>query len=31
VLRDLGFVNVTSKTVFCGMLGFHRAVKPSPG
>ena len=31
VLRELGFGNVTAKTVFCGMLGFHRAVKPLPG
>ena len=31
VLRELGYVNVTAKTVFLGMLGFHRAVKPLPG
>ena len=31
VLRELGYVDVTAKTVFCGMLGFHRAVKPVPG
>jgi len=28
LLEDAGFQNVTSKTVFSGMLGFHRAVKP---
>ena len=28
LLEDAGFHNVTSKTVFSGMLGFHRAVKP---
>jgi demethylmenaquinone methyltransferase / 2-methoxy-6-polyprenyl-1,4-benzoquinol methylase len=28
MLEDVGFENVTSKTVFAGMLGFHRAVKP---
>jgi demethylmenaquinone methyltransferase/2-methoxy-6-polyprenyl-1,4-benzoquinol methylase len=28
LLEDVGFQNVTSKTVFAGMLGFHRAVKP---
>ena len=28
VLEDLGYRNVTTKTVFAGMLGFHRAVKP---
>jgi demethylmenaquinone methyltransferase/2-methoxy-6-polyprenyl-1,4-benzoquinol methylase len=27
VLEDLGYVEVTSKTVLFGMLGFHRAVK----
>jgi demethylmenaquinone methyltransferase/2-methoxy-6-polyprenyl-1,4-benzoquinol methylase len=31
VLRELDYVDVTAKTVFCGMLGFHRAVKPLPG
>ena len=31
VLRELGYVDVTAKTVFYGMLGFHRAVKPQPG
>lgn len=31
VLQDLGYVEVTAKTVFGGMLGFHRAVKPHPG
>ena len=30
LLEDVGFQNVTSKTVFSGMLGFHRAVKPPP-
>ena len=30
LLEDAGFHNVTSKTVFAGMLGFHRAVKPPP-
>ena len=28
VLEDVGYGNVSSKTVFAGMLGFHRAVKP---
>ena len=28
VLEDLGYCKVSSKTVFAGMLGFHRAVKP---
>jgi len=28
LLEDVGFQSVTSKTVFAGMLGFHRAVKP---
>ncbi len=28
VLRELGFVDVTVHTVFFGMLGFHRGVKP---
>jgi len=28
VLEDLGFRDVTAKTIFAGMLGFHRAVKP---
>jgi demethylmenaquinone methyltransferase/2-methoxy-6-polyprenyl-1,4-benzoquinol methylase len=28
VLRELGYVDVTEDTVFYGMLGFHRAVKP---
>jgi demethylmenaquinone methyltransferase/2-methoxy-6-polyprenyl-1,4-benzoquinol methylase len=31
VLRERGYVDVTAKTVFCGMLGYHRAVKPLPG
>jgi demethylmenaquinone methyltransferase/2-methoxy-6-polyprenyl-1,4-benzoquinol methylase len=30
VLRELGFVDVTVDTVFHGMIGFHRAVKPAP-
>jgi demethylmenaquinone methyltransferase/2-methoxy-6-polyprenyl-1,4-benzoquinol methylase len=30
MLEDVGFRDVTAKTVFSGMLGFHRAVKPSP-
>ena len=30
LLEDVGFEDVTSKTVFTGMLGFHRAVKPPP-
>ena len=30
MLEDVGFRDVTAKTVFCGMLGFHRAVKPPP-
>ena len=29
MLEDVGFRDVTAKTVFSGMLGFHRAVKPS--
>ncbi len=28
VLEELGYCNVTSKAVFSGMMGFHRAVKP---
>ena len=28
MLEDVGFRDVTAKTVFSGMLGFHRAVKP---
>jgi demethylmenaquinone methyltransferase/2-methoxy-6-polyprenyl-1,4-benzoquinol methylase len=28
LLRDVGFVQVTAKTLLCGMIGFHRAVKP---
>lgn len=28
MLEDVGYENVTAKTVFAGMLGFHRAVKP---
>jgi demethylmenaquinone methyltransferase/2-methoxy-6-polyprenyl-1,4-benzoquinol methylase len=30
MLEDVGFRDVTAKTVFSGMLGFHRAVKPPP-
>ncbi len=30
MLEDVGFRDVTAKTVFAGMLGFHRAVKPPP-
>jgi demethylmenaquinone methyltransferase/2-methoxy-6-polyprenyl-1,4-benzoquinol methylase len=30
MLEDVGFRDVTASTVFWGMLGFHRAVKPSP-
>ena len=30
LLEDAGFQPVNSKTVFSGMLGFHRAVKPPP-
>ncbi len=30
VLEDLGYRDVAAKTVFAGMLGFHRAVKPQP-
>lgn len=29
MLEDVGFCDVTHKTVFYGMLGFHRAVKPA--
>ncbi|MCG6877323.1 MAG: class I SAM-dependent methyltransferase [Betaproteobacteria bacterium] len=28
MLEDVGYRDVTAKTVFAGMLGFHRAVKP---
>lgn len=28
MLEDVGYQHVTSRTVFSGMLGFHRAVKP---
>ena len=28
MLEDLGYCNVSYRTVFAGMLGFHRAVKP---
>jgi demethylmenaquinone methyltransferase/2-methoxy-6-polyprenyl-1,4-benzoquinol methylase len=31
LLRELGYVEVTVDTVFHGMLGFHRAVKPPAG
>jgi len=30
MLRELGFVQVGVDTVFHGMIGFHRAVKPEP-
>ena len=30
MLRELGFVQVSVDTVFHGMIGFHRAVKPEP-
>ena len=30
MLEDVGFRDVSAKTVFAGMLGFHRAVKPPP-
>ena len=30
VLRELGYVEVTVDTVFYGMIGFHRSVKPQP-
>lgn len=30
MLEDVGYRDVTAKTVFYGMLGFHRAVKPPP-
>jgi demethylmenaquinone methyltransferase/2-methoxy-6-polyprenyl-1,4-benzoquinol methylase len=29
MLEEVGFRDVTAKTVFSGMLGFHRAVKPA--
>jgi len=29
MLEDVGYQDVTSRTVFSGMLGFHRAVKPA--
>ncbi|MDP1718716.1 MAG: class I SAM-dependent methyltransferase, partial [Burkholderiales bacterium] len=28
MLREVGYRDVTSKTVFAGMIGFHRAIKP---
>ncbi len=31
LLEDVGFRDVTATTVFSGMLGFHRAVKPAAG
>ena len=31
MLQDVGFRDVTAKTVLSGMLGFHRAVKPGGG
>jgi demethylmenaquinone methyltransferase / 2-methoxy-6-polyprenyl-1,4-benzoquinol methylase len=30
VFRTSGFVQVSSKTVFGGMIGFHRGIKPKP-
>lgn len=30
ILRDIGYADVAAKTIFCGMIGFHRAVKPQP-
>ena len=30
MLEEVGFRDVTATTVFSGMLGFHRAVKPPP-
>jgi demethylmenaquinone methyltransferase/2-methoxy-6-polyprenyl-1,4-benzoquinol methylase len=30
MLEGVGFRDVTATTVFSGMLGFHRAVKPRP-
>jgi demethylmenaquinone methyltransferase/2-methoxy-6-polyprenyl-1,4-benzoquinol methylase len=30
LLEDLGYRDVAANTVFAGMLGFHRAVKPPP-
>ena len=30
VLRELGYCDVVAKTLFSGMLGFHRAAKPQP-
>ena len=29
MLEDLGYIDVTARTILGGMLGFHRAVKPS--
>ena len=29
VLGDIGFSGVTAKTIFAGMLGFHRSLRPS--
>lgn len=31
VLREHGFADVSARTVLFGMVGFHRAVKPSAG
>lgn len=31
MLRELGYVEVSAKTIPFGLLGFHRAVKPPPG
>ena len=30
ILRETGYADVAAKTLFCGMIGFHRAVKPQP-
>jgi demethylmenaquinone methyltransferase / 2-methoxy-6-polyprenyl-1,4-benzoquinol methylase len=30
MLEDVGYCDVSARTVFGGMLGFHRAVKPQP-
>jgi demethylmenaquinone methyltransferase/2-methoxy-6-polyprenyl-1,4-benzoquinol methylase len=31
LMEEAGFRDVTATTVFCGMLGYHRAVKPPAG
>ena len=28
LLRDIGYCDVSSKSVFCGMIGCHRSAKP---